>query len=191
MCITGYQCLESLLLALVVGLGGRDGKLLTDLDSGHVFAEARKRFLEVLLHIRSTVMTTITLRLAPFLVPLTDGSWQFTYRSTRLEAIHLMFGSATRELLTSWPLETLKVLYIHIQDSSSAHNASWWRQAISDQLGRVPCDITVYVDHCEYIYFVIWFPILTGLAFGAVTDDETRLRGNYRYDKVWLDEECS
>ncbi|PIL32576.1 hypothetical protein GSI_05279 [Ganoderma sinense ZZ0214-1] len=176
--IAGYQQLECLSLALVVGLGGRDGKLLTDPNSGHVFVEARNRFLDVLLHIRSAVMTTITLRLAPFLVPLADGSWQFTYRSTRMEAIRLMFGSATQELLTTWPLETLKVLYIHIQESPSDIHiqeypstddtvAGWWRQTISDQLGHVPCAITVYVDQYS----------------------ETRLRGNYRYDKVWLEED--
>lgn len=154
--VAGYRNLKSISLALVVGLGRRDGKLFTNACGEHVFLDARKRFLELLLHIRSTEMMAFTLRLAPFLDRLEDGSWQFTYRSSRLEAIDILFGSATRELLTAWPLETLKVLYIHIQDSSPDHDARWWHQVISDRLSDVSCAITVHVDLCRYIPLSWW-----------------------------------
>ena len=150
--ITGYHRLQSISLALVVGFDGKFGILSSESRGQSALIKCRRRFLDLLLRIRSSKIETITLRLAPSLQPVKEGRWQFRYHSSRSAAIDIMFGRATRELLMSWPLENLQALYLHIVDNCSEdHDATWWHGAISSRLGGdVPCGLTVNVDHhCE------------------------------------------
>ncbi len=92
-------------------------------------------------------METLDIHLAPSLVPMADGLWRPTYRSSRMEAIELMFGEGAKSVLSSWP--SLQHLSIHLQDNDRDHGPTWWCNALRDSLGDVARAMTVRVDYCE------------------------------------------
>ncbi|PIL32573.1 hypothetical protein GSI_05276 [Ganoderma sinense ZZ0214-1] len=161
--VSGYQHLHSISLSLVVGLGARDGRLLND-TSENPFVDANLWLLTLLLRVRSTEMETLDIHLAPSLLPTEDGLWRPTYRSSRTEAIELMFGEGTKSVLSSW--HSLKTLIVHLQDNDSDHGAAWWCNTLRDSLGDVAHAMTVQVDYY----------------------DPSVSRGRYVYDTVWITE---
>lgn len=95
-------------------------------------------------------MRTITLRLAPCLVPDADGTLAFTYRTTRLDAISTLLGEPTTAIFgPSGRLANLHTLSVHVLESSSYNDAHWWCHVLRKRLGPVPRVITVSVDYCE------------------------------------------
>lgn len=95
-------------------------------------------------------MRTITLRLAPCLVPAADGTLAFTYRTTCLDAVSTLFGEPTTAVFgPPGQLANLHTLSVHVLESSSYNDAHWWCHVLRKRLGPVPTAITVSVDYCE------------------------------------------
>ncbi|KAI0634375.1 hypothetical protein C8Q77DRAFT_1157201 [Trametes polyzona] len=165
-CITSYANLQHVTLALWVGVAGVYPNPRTPYPFGtEPLAECTYRFRDLLRHINSRRMRSITLRLAPCMLETEDGLYSFTYRSSRLDAIDALFGRIDEDVLSSkGRLRDLQTISLHVYENSTYYDAHWWCHVLRTRLGTIPKQIDVYVDYY----------------------DPTLRRGRYDFVDLWL-----
>ena len=193
--ISNYHCLRSITLTLAVGLGSEGSanlKYTTLTKEETAFVECRDRLLTLLVHVQSPYIRSVSVRFAPHIRQRGPDThrWGFTYRSSRAEAVALMFGADMRALLAEGPLSGLDVLRVHFQETDLRRDAVWWAGILRKSLGPKPREIIVDINYCKSSNHLSRSINDTDTCQSLQVEPEIR-RGKFDYDSLWLEDRAA